>query len=283
MIPAPTVSSSLAPLEIQSETSSMIAPSIDPSKPVAPELASLISPSTTPYNASGFQICPTTSVPPNIPLSVPVEPSGLWSAAPEVSSTVSVAKNIFSIPSNIPSPSLNNTRLSSPTSESHISAAESLPASTLSAVAPASTVQWASFTKEGSPAGATSDSLQSEVLGDLPEIHVGVPVSESVLAELSNNLPKPVLSPIPILTELPTIASTLVPLMPVMELMNEATPLLQSVRRIPWSQVSILLFLQMVEPLTTHVVSPFTRELIRDAIGSNIGTDGQLEYVAEFL
>ncbi|KAG5353020.1 hypothetical protein C0989_010988 [Termitomyces sp. Mn162] len=265
MIPAPTVSSSLAPLEIQSEISSMIAPSIDPSKPVAPELASLISPSTTPYNASGFQICPTTSVPPNIPLSVPVEPSGLWSAAPEVSSTVSVAKNISSIPSNIPSPSLNNTRLSSPTSESHLSAAESLPASTLSAVAPASTAQWASFTKEGSPAGATSDSLQSEVLGDLPEIHVGVPVSESVLAELSNNLPKPVLSPIPILTELPTIASTLVPLMPVMELMNEATPLLQSVRRIPWSQVSILLFLQMVEPLTTHVVSPFTREAsVRD-------------------
>ncbi|KAG5721671.1 hypothetical protein E4T56_gene13900 [Termitomyces sp. T112] len=49
---------------------------------------------------------------------------------------------------------------------------------------------------------------------------------------------------------------------------NEETPLLLSPSHgtapIPWSQFSIVLWIQLVEPLSTQVISPFARQLIRD-------------------
>ncbi|KAG1733578.1 major facilitator superfamily domain-containing protein [Suillus paluster] len=51
---------------------------------------------------------------------------------------------------------------------------------------------------------------------------------------------------------------------------DEETPLLQSVQQkkartpLPWRQFSIILFLQLAEPLTSQVISPFAPQLIRD-------------------
>ncbi|GLB44888.1 putative MFS general substrate transporter [Lyophyllum shimeji] len=60
-------------------------------------------------------------------------------------------------------------------------------------------------------------------------------------------------------------------------LVSEVTPLLQSVKRIPWFQLSILFFLQAVEPLTSQVTSPLALELSRaDGNESQVGYYGTL-------
>ncbi|KAG6810468.1 hypothetical protein H0H92_011732 [Tricholoma furcatifolium] len=114
-------------------------------------------------------------------------------------------------------------------------------------------------------------------LEDLPKAAgLSTPAAFSALTDVA-------FSSAPLSSKLSNLASSpFIPAVPGMALISEVTPLLQSVRRIPWFQVAILMFLQMVEPLTTHVVSPFTPELIRAAIG-NYGTDEQLGYVAESL
>ncbi|KAG5653636.1 hypothetical protein H0H81_011738 [Sphagnurus paluster] len=64
-------------------------------------------------------------------------------------------------------------------------------------------------------------------------------------------------------------------------LLSEVTPLLQSVKRIPWFQLSILYFLQAMEPLTSNVADPFTPELIRD-IGIP-GDEGRVAYYVSII
>ncbi|KAG6840675.1 hypothetical protein C0991_005180 [Blastosporella zonata] len=128
----------------------------------------------------------------------------------------------------------------------------------------------------GSVVGLVSDAIPPQLssLGDLPKKMGG---------ELSH-LSDVALSAEPLSSKLTTFASSpLISKIPGMGLISEVTPLLQlTVKKIPWFQVSIILFLQVVEPLTTHVVSPFTPELIRNSVG-NIGTDEQLDYVAGLL
>ncbi|KAF8071615.1 member of major facilitator superfamily multidrug-resistance, DHA1 sub-family [Lyophyllum atratum] len=63
---------------------------------------------------------------------------------------------------------------------------------------------------------------------------------------------------------------------------SEVTPLLQSVKRIPWFQLSILLFLQLLEPLTSHVIYPFAPELIRE-IGITFGDESHVGYYVGLL
>ncbi|KAF5379724.1 hypothetical protein D9615_005691 [Tricholomella constricta] len=62
---------------------------------------------------------------------------------------------------------------------------------------------------------------------------------------------------------------------------DEETPLLQaqSVKRtpLPWFQFSIVLFLQLAEPLTSQVISPFAPQLMRD-IGITHGNESQVGY-----
>ncbi|KAJ7599424.1 member of major facilitator superfamily multidrug-resistance, DHA1 sub-family [Mycena floridula] len=64
---------------------------------------------------------------------------------------------------------------------------------------------------------------------------------------------------------------------------NEETPLLASQQAnpqstpIPWAQLSIVLFLQLAEPLTFQVISPFAPQLIRD-IGITQGDESKVGY-----
>ncbi|RDB26101.1 Protein ZINC INDUCED FACILITATOR-LIKE 1 [Hypsizygus marmoreus] len=62
---------------------------------------------------------------------------------------------------------------------------------------------------------------------------------------------------------------------------DEETPLLHSqpVKRtpLPWFQFSIVLFLQLAEPLTSQVIYPFAPQLIRD-IGITHGNESQVGY-----
>ncbi|KAL0060381.1 hypothetical protein AAF712_012832 [Marasmius tenuissimus] len=69
---------------------------------------------------------------------------------------------------------------------------------------------------------------------------------------------------------------------------DEETPLLQQQQSklkrtpIPWFQFSILLFLQLAEPLTSQVIYPFTPQLIRD-IGITHGDETQVGYYVGLL
>jgi len=64
---------------------------------------------------------------------------------------------------------------------------------------------------------------------------------------------------------------------------DEETPLLQSVQQkkartpLPWRQFSIILFLQLAEPLTSQVIAPFAPQLIRD-IGITDGDETRVGY-----
>ncbi|KAG1905235.1 major facilitator superfamily domain-containing protein [Suillus fuscotomentosus] len=65
--------------------------------------------------------------------------------------------------------------------------------------------------------------------------------------------------------------------------MDEETPLLQPVKQkkartpLPWRQFSIILFLQLAEPLTSQVIAPFAPQLIRD-IGITDGDETRVGY-----
>ena len=50
----------------------------------------------------------------------------------------------------------------------------------------------------------------------------------------------------------------------------------------PWSQFSLVLFLQLAEPLTSQVIFPFTPQLIRE-IGITHGDDKQVGYYVGLL
>lgn len=70
---------------------------------------------------------------------------------------------------------------------------------------------------------------------------------------------------------------------------DEETPLLQESPRakpartpIPWGQLSILLVLQLAEPLTSQVISPFAPELIR-SIGITGGDEAKVGYYVGLL
>ncbi|KAF8557096.1 MFS multidrug-resistance DHA1 sub-family [Imleria badia] len=69
---------------------------------------------------------------------------------------------------------------------------------------------------------------------------------------------------------------------------DEETPLLQPRQRkksrtpLPWRQFSIILFLQLAEPLTSQVIAPFTPQLIRD-IGITNGDETQVGYYVGLL
>ncbi|EGN98724.1 hypothetical protein SERLA73DRAFT_181341 [Serpula lacrymans var. lacrymans S7.3] len=64
---------------------------------------------------------------------------------------------------------------------------------------------------------------------------------------------------------------------------DEETPLLQQEQQkkqrtpLPWRQFSIILFLQLAEPLTSQVISPFAPQLIRD-IGITNGDETKVGY-----
>lgn len=60
---------------------------------------------------------------------------------------------------------------------------------------------------------------------------------------------------------------------------DEETPLLpkKPPTALPWRQLSIILFLQLTEPLTSQVISPFTPQLIRD-IGITHGDESQVGF-----
>ncbi|KAH7884488.1 major facilitator superfamily domain-containing protein [Phlebopus sp. FC_14] len=64
---------------------------------------------------------------------------------------------------------------------------------------------------------------------------------------------------------------------------DEETPLLQAQQQrkgrtpLPWRQFSIILFLQLAEPLTSQVISPFAPQLIRD-IGVTNGDETKVGY-----
>ncbi|KAG0694691.1 major facilitator superfamily domain-containing protein [Suillus ampliporus] len=64
---------------------------------------------------------------------------------------------------------------------------------------------------------------------------------------------------------------------------DEETPLLRPVQQkrartpLPWRQFSIILFLQLAEPLTSQVISPFAPQLIRD-IGITNGDETRVGY-----
>lgn len=61
---------------------------------------------------------------------------------------------------------------------------------------------------------------------------------------------------------------------------DEETPLLQAKKKktpLPWFQFSLVLFLQLAEPLTSNVIYPFAPQLIRD-IGITHGNESQVGY-----
>ncbi|KAG6884987.1 hypothetical protein C0993_006819 [Termitomyces sp. T159_Od127] len=248
---------SSAALEISSDLSSTIAFSTTSLNPIVTELASLIDITASPTDTN-IQVCPQTSAPSSISLSVIPALSKVLPTGLEISSAVSVAEDTAELPSSVPS--MNDVKALSRSESCHLTAdmdnfRKSRPAPFI--------VQGLSPVKADNPLGANSNSLHSEFpLGDLPKLG-----GKSDLAGLSNRSADETMA-----------SSPLTPLISMIELMDETIPLLQTARRIPWSQVSILLFLQIVGPLTAQVVSPFTFELIRGAIGPNIGTNEQLEY-----
>ncbi|KAF9445520.1 MFS general substrate transporter [Macrolepiota fuliginosa MF-IS2] len=65
------------------------------------------------------------------------------------------------------------------------------------------------------------------------------------------------------------------------EVQDEETPLLQGQTKaptsLPWPQLSLLLFLQLGEPLTSQVIYPFAPQLIRDLNITN-GDEGKVGY-----
>ncbi|KAG6904579.1 hypothetical protein DXG01_008881, partial [Tephrocybe rancida] len=67
---------------------------------------------------------------------------------------------------------------------------------------------------------------------------------------------------------------------------DEETPLLQvqSIKRtpLPWAQFTIVMFLQLAEPLTSQVISPFAPQLIRD-IGITNGNESQVGHYVGLL
>jgi len=69
--------------------------------------------------------------------------------------------------------------------------------------------------------------------------------------------------------------------MTVVERSDEETPLLPRAKPtktpIPWAQLSILLVLQLAEPLTSQVISPFAPDLIRN-IGITGGDEAKVGY-----
>ncbi|KAH9928662.1 MFS general substrate transporter [Fomitopsis serialis] len=69
--------------------------------------------------------------------------------------------------------------------------------------------------------------------------------------------------------------------MTVVERSDEETPLLRKAKPtktpIPWAQLSILLVLQLAEPLTSQVISPFAPDLIRN-IGITGGDEAKVGY-----
>ncbi|KAF8557103.1 MFS multidrug-resistance DHA1 sub-family [Imleria badia] len=71
-------------------------------------------------------------------------------------------------------------------------------------------------------------------------------------------------------------------------LVDEETPLLQPQKQkqgrtpLPWRQFSIILFLQLVEPLTFQVIAPFAPQLIRD-IGITNGDETQVGFYVGLL
>ncbi|KZT73114.1 member of major facilitator superfamily multidrug-resistance, DHA1 sub-family [Daedalea quercina L-15889] len=77
--------------------------------------------------------------------------------------------------------------------------------------------------------------------------------------------------------------------MTVVERTDEETPLLRGEQRakptktpIPWAQLSILLVLQLAEPLTSQVISPFAPDLIRN-IGITGGDETKVGYYVGLL
>jgi MFS family permease len=62
---------------------------------------------------------------------------------------------------------------------------------------------------------------------------------------------------------------------------DEETPLLEQTKKVPtplpWFQFSIVLFLQLAEPLTSQVIYPFAPQLIRD-LGITNGNESQVGY-----
>ena len=53
---------------------------------------------------------------------------------------------------------------------------------------------------------------------------------------------------------------------------DEETPLLQRRKKhnpLPWAQFSILLFLQLAEPLTSHVINPFAPQVSEEPFASS--------------
>ncbi|GLB44911.1 putative major facilitator superfamily protein [Lyophyllum shimeji] len=68
---------------------------------------------------------------------------------------------------------------------------------------------------------------------------------------------------------------------------DEETPLLRDEQPrkrtpLPWDQFTIVLFLQLAEPLTSQVISPFAPQLIRD-IGITHGNESQVGYYVGLL
>ncbi|KAI9568189.1 major facilitator superfamily domain-containing protein [Boletus coccyginus] len=69
---------------------------------------------------------------------------------------------------------------------------------------------------------------------------------------------------------------------------DEETPLLQAQKQrtrrtpLPWRQFSVILFLQLAEPLTSQVIAPFAPQLIRD-IGITNGDETRVGYYVGLL
>jgi MFS family permease len=62
---------------------------------------------------------------------------------------------------------------------------------------------------------------------------------------------------------------------------DEDTPLISPLQKpptpVPWAQVSILLVLQLAEPLTSQVIYPFTPEFVRN-VGITHGDESRVGY-----
>ncbi|KAG2070150.1 hypothetical protein BDR04DRAFT_1155765, partial [Suillus decipiens] len=76
---------------------------------------------------------------------------------------------------------------------------------------------------------------------------------------------------------------------PTTQLLDEETPLLQGnapakkpQTPLPWRQFSILLVLQIAEPMTSQVISPFAPQLIRD-IGITHGDEALVSFYVGLL
>ncbi|KAG6916168.1 hypothetical protein DXG01_008141 [Tephrocybe rancida] len=253
------------------------APGTPSSTTNVPNLSSIVAiPADVLTKLGGHATLPSPSLPDFQSLPAPTVPS-ILPLKDAIDTSVSMAQKATSLATGsaaalIPHTNLPSLDLPSPTVPSILPLKNALDTS-------ASIAQKATSLAAGSAAALIPDSIPTQLpsLSELPKVgSISVPGELSALSNV-------VLSSGTLSSKLHTIASSpLVPQIPGMSLISEVTPLLRSVKRIPWFQVSILLFLQVVEPLTTHVVSPFTPELIRESIG-NIGTNEQLSYVAQLL